>query len=163
EREQSVLNLVPLACSRREVADTDRDPDLVGEPLQLVLPHMQSIAVAAASVGGDEDLPCVGVSLRSDLRPPRVDRGDREYVCVVSDAEAHEASVGGDVGDAVRNRLADGLVREVVNVDELRLARRLPLSTSVLEVADQLLLLGVDGDDGNAPLDARLGGGVDVL
>ena len=40
---------------------------------------------------------------------------------------------------------------------------RLPLPSRVLEVADQLLLLGVDGDDRHAPLDAVLRLGVDVL
>src|SRR5689334_6634228 len=44
EREQPVLDLVPLAGSRREVADADGDAELVGEPLQLVLPDMRSIA-----------------------------------------------------------------------------------------------------------------------
>jgi hypothetical protein len=43
------------------------------------------------------------------------------------------------------------------------LAVRLPLLASVLEVADQLLVLGVDGDDRNAAVHAILSLGVDVL
>src|SRR5271168_4439625 len=38
EREQPVLNLVPLARSRREVTDADGEAERVGEPLKLVLP-----------------------------------------------------------------------------------------------------------------------------
>ena len=43
-------------------------------------------------------------------------------------------------------RLADGVVGKVVNVHEFGLVLRLPLASSVLEVADQLLLLGVHRD-----------------
>jgi hypothetical protein len=39
----------------------------------------------------------------------------------------------------------------------------MPLAPRVLEVADQFLLLGVDGDDRHTALDAVLGLGVDVL
>jgi hypothetical protein len=38
EREQSVLDLVPLAGTGREVADADHDAELVGHALELVLP-----------------------------------------------------------------------------------------------------------------------------
>ena len=78
EREQPVLDLVPLAGPRWEVADADGDAELVGEPLQLVLPDMRSVAVAAACVGGDEDLARLRVPLRADLAPPRGDCRDRE-------------------------------------------------------------------------------------
>jgi hypothetical protein len=49
-----------------------------------------------------------------------------------------------------------------VHVDKLRLARRLPLSAAVLEVADELLL-GVDGQHRHPALDAGFGLRVDVL
>jgi hypothetical protein len=39
----------------------------------------------------------------------------------------------------------------------------LPLASAVLEVTDQLLLLGVDGDDRHAPINAVLRLRVDVL
>jgi hypothetical protein len=50
-----------------------------------------------------------------------------------------------------------------VDIDQLGLALRLPLAPAVLEVPDQLLLLGVDRDDRHTALDAVLGLGVDVL
>src|SRR5258708_39883233 len=40
------------------------------------------------------------------------------------------------------------LVLEVMHVDTLRIAFRTIVGSTVLEVADQLLLLRVDGDDG---------------
>src|SRR5207245_2597475 len=48
EAEQAMLNFVPLAGSRREVADADREPELVGELLQLDLPQPSAAAVRAA-------------------------------------------------------------------------------------------------------------------
>ena len=39
EREQAVLDLVPLARAGREVADANGDSELVGEALELVLPN----------------------------------------------------------------------------------------------------------------------------
>src|SRR6185312_349699 len=66
EREQAVLDLVTLACSRRKVADMDREVELVGEPLQLVLPHVRAIAVAAAGVGCDEEVAGVRITPRAD-------------------------------------------------------------------------------------------------
>src|ERR1700691_6006359 len=56
EREQSMLDLVPLARPRREVADVDREVELVREALKLKLPDVRPIAVAATRVGCDEDL-----------------------------------------------------------------------------------------------------------
>ena len=40
ERKQSVLNLVPLAGARREMADVNRHVELVGESLELDLPRV---------------------------------------------------------------------------------------------------------------------------
>ena len=38
EREQAVLDLIPLAGARGKVADRDVDADLVGQALQFALP-----------------------------------------------------------------------------------------------------------------------------
>src|SRR6516164_1284975 len=46
------------------------------------------------------------------------------------------------------HHLAELFVREVMHVDAPRIAFRLIVGSTVLEVADQLLLLGIDGDDG---------------
>ena len=43
ERKQPMLDLVPLAGSRRKVADGDRQGDLVGEALQFGFPQPKAI------------------------------------------------------------------------------------------------------------------------
>ena len=58
-----MLDLVPLAGTGGEVADVDRHVELVGDALQLVLPHVRPIAVAAPGVGCDEYFVRLGVAL----------------------------------------------------------------------------------------------------
>jgi hypothetical protein len=50
-----------------------------------------------------------------------------------------------------------------MDVDQLGLTSRLPLTAAVLEVADQLLLLRIDGNYRDFALNAVLGLGVDVF
>ena len=51
------------------------------------------------------------------------------------DTDADEAVVGGEVVNAVRDRLADCIGRKVVDVHQVRLAFGVPLASTVLEVA----------------------------
>jgi len=62
-------------------------------------------------------------------------------------SDADPASVGRHVVDAVRDRLPELRVNEVVDADLLGLPLRLVLAALVREVADELHLLGLDGDD----------------
>ena len=144
EAEQAVLDLVPLARAGREVADLDLKAGLVGQALQLGLPQPGAVAVGAAAVGGDRQRRGLRVARRAELLPPALDRGDRELGGVVVDPDADPALVVGEVVDAVGDRLAQFLVFEVVGADLDRVALGAPLAPAVLEVADQLLLLGVD-------------------
>ena len=52
--EQPVLDLVPLAGARREVADGDGKSRGVGQALEFPLPQADLGPVAAAAVGGDQ-------------------------------------------------------------------------------------------------------------
>jgi hypothetical protein len=54
EREEAMLDLVPLAGARREVADVDFQPVLVGEVLESGFPHAKAISVATPGVGGSK-------------------------------------------------------------------------------------------------------------
>ena len=62
-------------------------------------------------------------------------------------ADVHEASVGGNVVDPVRNRFSDGVVGKIVNINQLGFILWVPLAARVLEVADQFLLFGVHRDE----------------
>ena len=62
------------------------------------------------------------------------------------DADAHPARVTGQVVHAVRDRLALAADQEVMDPYPLRIALRAPFPSGVLEVSDQFLLLGIDGN-----------------
>ena len=136
-----MLALVPLARSRREMTNVNREVQRIGETLKFGFPHVRAIAVAPICVGRDEEVARLQIALRADARPPRLDRDRREPRRVVIDADVDAALIGRDGIDAGGDRLADGVAGNVMDVDERRLALRLPLTSSVLEVADTLLLL----------------------
>lgn len=60
------------------------------------------------------------------------------------DADADPALVGPDIVDAIRDRLAQGLVHEVVNAHEFGRSLGLPFASAVLEIAKEFLLFRID-------------------
>jgi hypothetical protein len=78
--------------------------------------------------------------------PPASNGVDREARGVVVDAEADPAGIVGDVVDAVGRRPAKLGNQEVVHAHRLGLSLRVILTAGILEVVDQLLLLGIDRD-----------------
>ena len=103
------------------------------------------------------------IALPSHAFAPAADRLDGELGRVAGDPDADEAGVGGHIVDAIGHDLAELLVLEVVHLDAPRIAFGPIIGTAVLEVADQLLLLGVDGDDRLLPGLRRNDVRVDVL
>ena len=149
--EESMLDLVPLGRAGRKVRDADREARAVGESLEFQLPESSSIAIASATVSGDEQFRGIGVGLLAHVAPPPGDGLDGELWGVMVDAHADPCGVRREIVDAVGNRLAELLVDEVVHADGNGLTGRLPLAPGVLEIADEFLLLRIDGDDGSAP------------
>ena len=82
-----MLDLVPLARARREVADRDLQARLVGEFLQFHLPEPDPIAVAPPAVGTDQQPLRLGVRLLTHREPPLADALDGEAGRVVIDAD----------------------------------------------------------------------------
>src|SRR5215207_4006429 len=52
-REQAVLDLVPLARTRRQMTDRDWDPQGIRQLLELHFPESHAIPIAAAAIGTD--------------------------------------------------------------------------------------------------------------
>src|SRR4051794_19582244 len=135
-------DLVPLAGPRREVADAAGQAGLVGQPLECPLPQPYPRAVAAPAVGRDAPPPRAGGARPPRPQPPAADRRHREGGRVAVDAHAAPARVRRQVVDAIRAHAAQRGDDEVVYPHLLRLALGPPFPAAVLEVADQLLLLG---------------------
>jgi hypothetical protein len=162
EGEQPVLDLVPLAGARREVADRDGEPGLIGELLQLKLPQAQPVAITPAGIGGDENALGPAVDAAAFRPPPAADRGNGEGTGIVVGADVDEAGIAADVVDPVRIGARDLRTGEVVTLDMQRFLRRQPLPTLVFVVADEFLLLGVDRDDRQPFAQVLLDFGADV-
>ena len=142
-----MLDLVPLGGAGREVADGDLQSGLPREIGDPGLPRPGAVAVGAAGVSGDQQPPGAGVAGPAGRVPPAADRLHRERGGVVVGAHAHPAGVGGQVIDAVRDRLARARrIREVMIAHGYRAALRPVLAPAAGVVTDLLLLLGVHAD-----------------
>src|SRR5207342_3213174 len=146
EREQAMLNLVPFAGAGREMTNRDEDAELVGQGLQLALPQPDPRAIAAAAIGGDHKPGGLWIARAPHRLPPTANGIDREAGGIVIDAQAYPAGIVGDVVDAVGRRSAKLGDQEVVHPHRLGLTHGAVLTPAILEIADQLLLLGVDRD-----------------
>jgi hypothetical protein len=78
-------------------------------------------------------------------------------------AHADPPEVGADVVDAVGDGLAEFLIDEVIHADLRRMPRGVPLTASILEIAEKVLLLGIDRNDGLAAALQVLHPGVEML
>ena len=139
--EQSVLDAIPFAGTRRQIDDRHGKTRLVGEALKFTLPQADAGAIAATAVGSDGQ----GFSVRiSDLAlpmPPATDALDRARRGIPSNADIDPALVGGNVVDPIGRRLPQPLDFEVVDQHWLGITLAAQLATSVLEVANQLFFL----------------------
>ena len=68
-----MLDLIPLAGARWEVANRDAQPDLVGQSLQLHLPEAATAPVGATAVGRDQQLLRLRVDPAAHPVPPSTD------------------------------------------------------------------------------------------
>ena len=71
----------------------------------------------------------------------------REGGGVVVDADADPSLIGGQIVNSIRYGAAEFLDQEVVHAHFFRFALLSPFATGVLEIADQFLLLRIDGND----------------
>ena len=78
EGEEAVLDFVPLAGARWQVADHNVEAELIGQFLQFAFPQPDPRAVAAAAIGGDQQPGCVRVTCPPQVEPPLADAVDRE-------------------------------------------------------------------------------------
>ena len=146
EGEHAMLDAVPLAGARRVMGDGDGEAGLVGEVLQLDFPEADPSAIAATAIGSDQQARGLGIALAPHAPPPATNALDGEGCGVMVDADTDPAFIGGNVVDAVGDRSTLSRDDEVVHAHGLGSAFAPQLSAGSPEIADQLLLLGVDGD-----------------
>ena len=125
------------------MADLDCHFQFVGELLQLHAPQPHAVAVAASTIGGNQQSSSARIGLLTHLKPPATDALHRKLCRVVVDADIDPAAVGAQVIDTVGGHLAQLGVDKVMNPDFFRHALGLPLLAGVFEIPNQFLLLGV--------------------
>src|SRR4051812_43669886 len=94
-RKHPVLDRVPLARPRREVAHRDREPQEIGQLLERYLPKPRATTVTAAGIGRDQEPLRGGIDLRAHLLPPAAKRLRSELGRVVIHTDAHPTLVPG--------------------------------------------------------------------
>ena len=128
------------------MTDRDGNAEFVGQVLQLALPKANADTVAAATIGGDQKF-CREREAGARHRLPSAPNGvDREACRVFVDADTHPPGIVGNVVDPVGRRPPELRDDEVVRTHRLGLTLRTVLTTAILEIADQFLLLGIDRD-----------------
>ena len=90
----AVLDLVPLARARWQVADTHAEAALVGKALPFELPEPGAGAVAPTAVSRDEELSGLGIHRRAHLQPPSANRRNRKGRGVMVHSDTDPAQVG---------------------------------------------------------------------
>src|ERR1700722_5391778 len=144
--EQAMLDLVPFARAGRKMTYLDLQPGFVAEGLQSDFPQSIAAAVAATTVGRDQQAPGCGVPATAQTLPPGPNRFHGKFGRVAAYPNAHPCLVVGQIVDSVGNRLPFSRIRKVVDSDFAWLALASPLRTRILQVSQGFLLLGVDRD-----------------
>src|SRR5215470_17627441 len=145
-REETMFDLVPLARARWQVTDRDGQTDFASELAQFIFPQAHPITVAAASVSADQQPICLRVGEDSVALPPATLALDCEGGGLMVLADVNPADIALDVVDAVGDGLAQLREKEVMDPDLDRTPLGFPFPAHVLELADQLFLLGVHRD-----------------
>ena len=132
-----MLDLVPLTRARRDMANCDRQTQLVHKTLQAKLPKSTTAAVAAASVGRNQKFLHIWVDSRAHAVPPTTDRFDRELRGIAVYAHVYPPFVLRDIIYAVRNSNPKVFVLKVVRAHRLGRPLGTPLAAGVLKIPDQ--------------------------
>src|SRR5512133_2090297 len=85
--EHPVFDRIPFARTRWEVADRNRQADLIRTSLDGDLPQPSTTAIAPATIGDHQQLPRLRIVLRSDPRPPTTQRLGGEVGCIMIDPD----------------------------------------------------------------------------
>src|ERR1035437_6674815 len=110
-----MLNLVPFAGSWRQMTYAYGQIRLVCKFLKLRFPKANSVSVAAAAIGGDQQLLCLRVGLLTHRTIPRPYALDGESGRIVVGANTDPCRVVGDIVYPVRGGLAQFGDQKVMN------------------------------------------------
>ena len=158
-----MLDLVPFAGSRRQMADRNREASLRGKPLQLQLPQPVARPIRTAAICNNEEVLTGWIQAAPNAAPPAPDTLHGKLRGLVINAHIDEATVVDHIVNPIRNRfpVCDGAV--IIDIDGRVLPFGLPFPPMVLEVSNEFLLLTIHGNHREALRFKGLPGSIDLL
>jgi len=147
-----VLDLVPFARARWEVAYFHYHACRVRKLLQFHSPQSCAGTVAAATIGRDQQSRGLRVSLAAKLVPPSANRSDRKLCGIATNADRHPCFILTNIVNTVGNSL---ILCEVMCFDSQWVLLFSIRFTCILMIPNNFLLLRVDGN-GNGWLPSSL-------
>ena len=141
-----MFDLVPLAGSRRIVANRDRHSSFVAQRLQMQFPGARPVAIAAAAVSADEQPRRLSVVAFPVQTLPAPDALGSELGRVMGHSDVDHGSISRDVISAVGNGFAFTQGREVVYRYLIGLSLGPPPPPPVFKGPHEFLLLRSHGN-----------------
>src|SRR5260370_5221311 len=142
-----MLNLVPFARAWRQVAEGESQTRLISQLLEFPFPQAHPRAVAASTIGTDQQPLRSRILRPAQLVPPSADAFHRKGGRIVVDDHSDPARVASQVVDAIGSSSAQTGDGEVIDPHLLWFSLGMPFTPPVLEIAHQFLLLCIDRDD----------------
>ena len=141
----------------------DKKPHIqpVGKIHKVLFDYLVGTGIGTSAITQDGDCPCVRILFPEVIVPDPFDVLADKLGGVVAGSHCHITDILCDVVYAMRDKRSATERAEVMVVRLRTPVRKCPSGSS--EVAGQILLLGVDADDGDAGLLQRLAYGCDVL
>src|SRR5208282_2769459 len=146
---QAMFHRIPLRCTGGIMGHRDRQAVLVGPALQGVFPQTGTTTVAATGVGLNQQALGVGILPASPSMPPVTKGIHGKLRRVTVHPHMDVAVVLRHIVDSVGSGTELGVLREIVGVHLP--GRSSPSTAVVLEVAHQLLFLGVHAENRVSP------------
>lgn len=118
-----MLDLIPFAGSRRQMADRNAQASLCGKPLQLHLPQPVANSIRTASISHNQELLTGRIQAAPNAAPPAPDTLHGKLRGLVINTHIDEAAVVDHIVNPIGNRfpVSDGAV--IIHID----GRFLPL------------------------------------
>lgn len=123
--------------------DPNAQTELISQLLQFAFPQAGPIAVTAASIGGDEEFPGLGIARLTHPLPPPANTFHRKLRRITTEANIHPAFIVGEVKHPLGTGLALVFIGKIIGVHPPRLSVSFPLLARLGKVADSFLLLGI--------------------
>jgi hypothetical protein len=139
---QFVFNRIPLRGAGRQMRDSNRQVEFVGQLLKFMFPQPATVAICPTAIGLNQQMALSRISVLPDLAPPLSNRRDCKVRGLMRYPDNDKAFIPGHVINAIRNGDAFCLTGIVALPDQS--GRYAPSPARILEIPNQFALLGID-------------------